>query len=68
MRRLEPLTDREREVVALLGEGCSDAEVARRLFLTEATVKGYVSRTLDKVGASNRTRLGLLAREAGLTA
>jgi DNA-binding NarL/FixJ family response regulator len=66
--RLEPLTDREREVVALLGEGCSNAEVAKRLFLTEATVKGYVSRALDKVGASNRTQLGLLAREAGLTA
>jgi DNA-binding NarL/FixJ family response regulator len=65
--RLESLTDREREVVALLGEGCSNAEVARRLFLTEATVKGYVSRALDKVGASNRTQLGLLAREAGLT-
>ena len=65
--RLEPLTDREREVVALLGEGCSNAEVAKRLFLTEATVKGYVSRALDKVGASNRTQLGLLAREAGLT-
>jgi DNA-binding NarL/FixJ family response regulator len=65
--RLEPLTDREREVVALLGEGCSNAEVGKRLFLTEATVKGYVSRALDKVGASNRTQLGLLAREAGLT-
>ncbi len=66
VRRLGPLTDREREVVALLGEGCSNAEVARRLFLTEATVKGYVSRALDKVGASNRTQLGLLAREANL--
>jgi DNA-binding NarL/FixJ family response regulator len=65
--RLAPLTDRERDVVALLGEGCSNAEVARRLFLTEATVKGYVSRALDKLGCTNRTQLGLLAREAGLT-
>jgi DNA-binding NarL/FixJ family response regulator len=65
--RLAALTDRERDVVVLLGQGCSNAEVARRLFLTEATVKGYVSRSLDKLGCSNRTQLGLLAREAGLT-
>ena len=63
---LAALTDRERDVVALLGEGCSNAEVARRLFLTEATVKGYVSRALDKIGCSNRTQLGLIAREANL--
>jgi DNA-binding NarL/FixJ family response regulator len=64
--RLAALTDRERDVVALLGEGCSNAEVARRLHLTEATVKGYVSNALDKLGCTNRTQLGLLAREAGL--
>lgn len=64
--RLARLTDRERDVVALLGEGCSNAEVAKRLFLTEATVKGYVSRALDKLGCANRMQLGLLAREAGL--
>jgi DNA-binding NarL/FixJ family response regulator len=64
--RLAGLTDRERDVVALLGEGCSNAEVARRLHLTEATVKGYVSNALDKLDCSNRTQLGLLAREAGL--
>jgi DNA-binding NarL/FixJ family response regulator len=64
--RRAPLTERERDVVALLGEGCSNADVAKRLFLTEATVKGYVSRALDKLGCSNRTQLGLLAREAGL--
>ena len=64
--RLAPLTERERDVVALLGEGCSNADVAKRLFLTEATVKGYVSRAPDKLGCSNRTQLGLLAREAGL--
>ncbi|WP_232663889.1 response regulator transcription factor [Pseudonocardia sp. TRM90224] len=66
--RLAPLTDRERDVVALLGEGLSNTDVARRLYLTEATVKGYVSRALDKLGCTNRTQLGLLAREAGLTA
>jgi DNA-binding NarL/FixJ family response regulator len=64
--RLAPLTEREREVVALLGEGCSNAEIARSLRLTEATVKGYVSNALDKLGCTNRTQLGLLAREAGL--
>lgn len=67
LARLAALTDRERDVVALLGEGCSNAQVAARLYLTEATVKGYVSRALDKTGCTNRTQLGLLAREAGLS-
>ena len=64
--RLAPLTEREREVITLLGEGCSNAQVAQRLHLAEATVKGYVSNALDKLGCTNRTQLGLLARQAGL--
>ncbi len=39
-------------------------EIGRRLHITEATVKGYVSRALDKLGCTNRTQLGLLARDA----
>jgi DNA-binding NarL/FixJ family response regulator len=60
------LTDREVEVLACLGEGLSNAQIAARLFLSEATVKGYVSRMLDKLGCANRTQAGLLAHDAGI--
>jgi DNA-binding NarL/FixJ family response regulator len=60
------LTDRETEVLACLGEGLSNAQIASRLYLSEATVKGYVSRMLDKLGCANRTQAGLLAHDAGL--
>jgi DNA-binding NarL/FixJ family response regulator len=60
------LTDREREVLACLGRGMPNAHIAQRLYLSEATVKGYVSRLLVKLGCANRTQVGLLAREAGL--
>jgi len=60
------LTDREVEVLTGLGEGLSNAQIAARLFLSEATVKGYVSRTLDKLGLDNRTQAGLLAHDAGI--
>jgi DNA-binding NarL/FixJ family response regulator len=60
------LTERETEVLSCLGVGMSNARIARSLNLTEATVKGYVSRTLSKLGCDNRTQAGLLAQEAGL--
>jgi DNA-binding NarL/FixJ family response regulator len=60
------LTEREVEVLAGLGEGLSNAQIAARLFLSEATVKGYVSRMLDKLGLDNRTQAGLLAHDAGV--
>ena len=60
------LTEREAEVLACLGEGLSNAQIASRLYLSEATVKGYVSRMLDKLGCANRTQAGLLAHDAGL--
>jgi RNA polymerase sigma factor (sigma-70 family) len=63
---LEGLTEREREVLACLGEGLSNAQIAERLYLSEATVKGYVSRMLDKLGCANRTQAGLLAHDAGI--
>jgi DNA-binding NarL/FixJ family response regulator len=63
---LESLTERELEVLACLGEGLSNAQIAERLFLSEATVKGYVSRMLDKLGCANRTQAGLLAHDAGI--
>ena len=58
------LTEREVEVLAGLGEGLSNAQIAARLHLSEATVKGYVSRMLDKLGLDNRTQAGLLAHDA----
>jgi DNA-binding NarL/FixJ family response regulator len=60
------LTEREAEVLACLGEGLSNAQISSRLYLSEATVKGYVSRMLDKLGCANRTQAGLLAHEAGI--
>ncbi|RBP61696.1 LuxR family two component transcriptional regulator [Brevibacterium sanguinis] len=66
--RVEPLSPREREVLALIGAGCSNAEVAARLFLTEGTVKGYVSSILTKLEAENRVQAAILAHRAGLVA
>ena len=62
----DSLTEREVEVLACLGEGLSNAQIAGRLYLSEATVKGYVSRMLVKLECANRTQAGLLAHEAGL--
>lgn len=61
------LTEREVEVLTCLGEGLSNARIGRRLFLSEGTVKGYVSRLLVKLDCANRTQAGLLAVDAGLT-
>ncbi|MFJ2400141.1 response regulator [Streptomyces xanthochromogenes] len=66
--RVALLTERETEVLAGLGEGLSNARIAARLHLSAATVKGYVSRTLDKLECANRTQAGLLAHEAGIVA
>jgi len=60
------LTEREVEVLGGLGEGLSNAQIAARLYLSEATIKGYVSRMLDKLGCANRTQAGLIAHDAGL--
>ena len=60
------LTEREVEVLGCLGAGLSNAEIARRLYLSEATIKGYVSRMLVKLNCVNRTQAGLIAHDAGL--
>jgi len=64
--RLTGLTTRESEVLACLGLGMSNQQIGRRLHLSEATVKGHISRLLVKLGCANRTQAGLLARDAGL--
>jgi DNA-binding NarL/FixJ family response regulator len=65
-RRIAELSDREREVLQLLGSGESNAELARTLYVSEATVKTYVSRLLTKLDLTNRTQAAILAHEAGL--
>lgn len=65
-RKTDGLTERETDVLACLGEGLSNADIAARLHLAEATVKSYVSRMLVKLDCANRTQAGLLAHEAGL--
>ncbi|MFD3941502.1 response regulator [Streptomyces sp. NPDC058579] len=64
--RVAALSEKEREVLALLGEGLSNADAGRRLHMSEATVKTYVSRILAKLGCDNRVQAALLARDAGL--
>ena len=63
---LQSLTEREREVLALVGRGLSNEEIARELFLSPATARTYVSRLLTKLGARDRARLVVLAYETGL--
>lgn len=65
-RRVAELSERERGVLALLGEGLSNADAGRRLHMSEATVKTYVSRILSKLGCENRVQAALLARDAAL--
>jgi DNA-binding NarL/FixJ family response regulator len=66
LQRIGELSDREREVLQLLGTGDSNADLAKRLFVSEATVKTYVSRLLTKLDLANRTQAAILAHEAGL--
>jgi DNA-binding NarL/FixJ family response regulator len=63
---LDRLTDREREVVALVGEGLTNDEIATRLFMSAATAKTHVSRAMIKLGARDRAQLVVFAYESGL--
>ncbi|MCX5380130.1 response regulator transcription factor [Streptomyces sp. NBC_00091] len=63
---LERLTGREREVMALVGMGLSNEEIARRLVVSPLTAKTHVSRTMVKLGARDRAQLVVLAYESGL--
>ncbi|MEA2284440.1 MAG: two-component system, NarL family, response regulator DevR [Solirubrobacteraceae bacterium] len=60
------LTARERDVLALLAEGCANKAIAERLALAETTVKGYVGNLLEKLGATSRLHAVVRASELGL--
>lgn len=64
--RLVELTTREREVLALVGEGLSNGEIAERLVLSPATARTHVSRTMIKLAARDRAQLVVIAFQAGL--
>jgi DNA-binding NarL/FixJ family response regulator len=63
---LDELTDREREVLALVGEGLSNRDIAERLVVSPATAKTHVSRAMGKLGARDRAQLVVIAYESGL--
>ncbi|WP_433217583.1 response regulator transcription factor [Dactylosporangium sp. CS-047395] len=63
---LDTLTDREREVMALVGAGLSNEDIAAKLFVSPATAKTHVSRAMIKLGARDRAQLVVFAYEAGL--
>jgi DNA-binding NarL/FixJ family response regulator len=64
--RVGAMSPREREVLGLLGLGLSNAEIGRRLYLSTATVKDYVSAVLAALGVANRVQAAVVAQEAGL--
>jgi DNA-binding NarL/FixJ family response regulator len=65
-RELTGITDREREVLRLVGLGMSNAEIAAALYITAGTAKAHVARLLAKLGARDRVQLVIIAYEAGL--
>nr|WP_227015375.1 response regulator transcription factor [Nocardiopsis sinuspersici] len=64
--RVGQLTEREREVLALVGEGCPNDEIARRLAIASGTVKVHVGSILTRLDVRNRVQAAILAYEAGL--
>jgi DNA-binding NarL/FixJ family response regulator len=67
-RAVADITDREREVLTLVGSGLSNAEIAAQLCISVATVKTYVTRLLSKLDARDRVQLVIIAYETGLVA
>ncbi len=63
---LKSLTDRENEVLALIGEGLNNEEIAQRLFVSPATARTHVSRAMVKLGARDRAQMVVIAYQSGL--
>jgi two-component system response regulator DesR len=61
----DPLTDRERQVLRMAGDGQTSADIAARLHLSEGTVRNYLSEAISKLGAANRVEAARVAREKG---
>jgi two-component system response regulator DesR len=61
----DPLTDRERQVLRMAGEGLPSADIAAELHLSEGTVRNYLSEAINKLGAGNRVEAARIAREKG---
>ena len=61
----DPLTDRERQILRLAGEGVSSAGIAAKFHLSEGTVRNYLSEAMSKLGASNRVEAARIARQNG---
>lgn len=66
-RKIDTLTDTEREVLKLVGEGLSNAEIGEQLFMATGTVKAHISRILPKLECVNRVQAAIVAHDAGLT-
>lgn len=63
---VEPLSERELEILAMIASGASNKEIANQLFIAEGTVKNHVTHILGKLGVRDRTQAALKARELGL--
>lgn len=66
LKQLEGLTDREREVALAVGQGLSNADIAKQLFMSIATVKAYITRIFYKLGVDNRVQVAMKVHDAGL--
>ncbi|MFZ5909313.1 MAG: response regulator [Chloroflexota bacterium] len=64
---IDTLTEREKDILRLLGAGLSNADIAARLYFSEGTVRNYISSILEKLGVSDRTQAAILALRCGLT-
>jgi len=65
-RSVAALSEREREVLVLIGEGCTNREIGERLYISENTVRNHVSNVMGKVGAARRTEAAVFAARHGL--
>jgi DNA-binding NarL/FixJ family response regulator len=61
------LSEREREILARIAQGCTNIEIGRQLFISEKTVRNHVTRIFDKLGVHSRAQAIVLAKDKGLS-